>query len=265
MALNPPARQAEPRLGTVAAEFGGTEFDNFERWFDGQNDLPCRAARRTDLAWRTFGRADEAQPQASGRERRRDPRGKTRALLRFIEDMEAAAVKNELERTSGWGGGQKVQGGETATEAATLRFGVGSFDRKRGDIDAKYVEAAHRQPKGIRPRTRADLERQGGLNATRRDELDEQRLWLARIPGKLSRCVALVPGRVRHHSRSLAPNQLPQLASVDGPSAGLETRGASAANGPSIVDVFICPTSASGPGRDGHRPRNRRALRPPVR
>src|SRR5579863_9362686 len=33
-ALNPPARQAEPRLGTVAAELGGMEFDNFERWFD---------------------------------------------------------------------------------------------------------------------------------------------------------------------------------------------------------------------------------------
>ena len=39
--------QAEPRFGTVAAELGGTEFDNFERWFDGQNNLPCRAARRT--------------------------------------------------------------------------------------------------------------------------------------------------------------------------------------------------------------------------
>ena len=114
------------------------------------------------------------------------------------------------------GGGQKVQGGETATETATLQFGVGSFDRERGDIDAKYVEAALRQPKGIRPRPRADLERQGGLNATRSDELDEQRLRLARIPGKLSRCVALVPGRVRHHSTSVAPNQLPQLTGVDG-------------------------------------------------
>ena len=84
----------------MSTELGGTQFDKFERWFDGQNDLPCRAARRTDLPWRTFGRADEAQPQASGRERRRDPRGKTRALLGFIEDMKAAAVKNELERTS---------------------------------------------------------------------------------------------------------------------------------------------------------------------
>jgi hypothetical protein len=157
----------------VAAELGGTEFDNFERWFDGQNDLPCRAARRADLAWRTFGRADETQPQASGRERRRDPRGKTRALLGFIEDMEAAAVKNELVRTPVRGGGQKVQSGETASETATLQFGVGSFDRKRGDIYAKYVEAALRQPKRIRPRTRADLERQGGLNAIRSDELDE--------------------------------------------------------------------------------------------
>jgi hypothetical protein len=132
----------------VAAELGGTEFDNFERWFDGQNDLPCRAARGTDLAWQTFGRADEAQPQASGRESRRDPRGKARALLGFIEDMEAAAVENELERPPVRGGGQKVRGGETATETATFQFGVGSFDRKRGDIDAKYVEAALRQPKG---------------------------------------------------------------------------------------------------------------------
>jgi hypothetical protein len=156
--------------------------------------------RRTDLAWRTFGRADETQPQASGRERRHDPRRKTRALLGFIEDMEAAAVKNELERNPVRGAGQKVQGGETATETATLQFGVGSFGRKRGDIDAKYVEVALRQPNGIRPRTRRS--RALGLNATRSDELDEQRLWLACIPGKLSHCVTLVPGRVRHHSTS---------------------------------------------------------------
>jgi hypothetical protein len=37
------------------------------------------------------------------------------------------------------------------------------------------------------------------------DELDEQRLRLARIPGQLSRRIALVPGRVRHHSTSVVP------------------------------------------------------------
>src|SRR5580704_12430044 len=203
--LKPPARQAEPRFGTVTVELGATQFDNFERRFDSQNHLPSRAARRADLPRRTFGRADEAQPQASRRECRHNLRGKTRSLLGFVEDMEAAAVKNELEWPPVRGGCQKVQGGETATETAPLQLGVGSFDRERGDVDAKYVEAALRQPKGVRPRTRADLERPGGLNATRSDELDEQRLRPARIPGQLSHCVALVPGRVRHHSTSVVP------------------------------------------------------------
>ena len=143
----------------MTAELGGTQFDNFESRFDGESDLTCRAARRTDLPWRAFGRADEAQPQASGRERRRDPCGKTRPLLGFIEDMKAAAVKDELERTPGRGAGEKVQSCEAAIEIALVQLRGSSFDRERGDIDAQDVKAALRQPKGIGPRTRADLQR----------------------------------------------------------------------------------------------------------
>jgi hypothetical protein len=78
------------------------------------------------------------------------------------------------------------------------------FDRERGDIDAKDLEAALRQPKRIGPRPRADLQRPRRPNATRGDELDQQRLRLPRDPGKLSRGVALIPGTMRHHATSLA-------------------------------------------------------------
>jgi hypothetical protein len=132
----------------MIAEFGDAQFDNFESRFDGESDFTGRAARRTRLTRWTFGAADEAQPQASGRERRRDPRGKTRTLLGFIEDMEAAAVKDELEGTLRRGGGEKVHGGETATQIATVQLCGGSFGREWGDIDANYVEAALRQPNG---------------------------------------------------------------------------------------------------------------------
>ena len=142
---------------------------------------------------------------------------------------------------------RKSKVGEQATETATLQFGVGSFDRKRGDIDAQYVEAALRQPKRIRPRTRADLERHGGLYAIRSDELDEQRLWLARIPGKLSRCVAFVPGMVRHHSTSVAPNQLRQPAGVDGQARMWRTKGRQCSDGPWLPMSFSsCPAIRTG-------------------
>jgi hypothetical protein len=196
-----PARKAEPGIGTVTAELGGAQFLNFEDWFDDEGDLPCRAARRTNLPRRTLGRADEAQPQASGDQCRRDPSGETRAFVGFTEDVEAAAVKNELERTLGRGGGEKVQGSETATQIATIQLRNGSFDREWSHIDAQYIEAALCQPKGIRPRPHADLERHGGLNAARGDKLDQQRLGLSRVPGKLSRGVALVPTPMRHQPR----------------------------------------------------------------
>jgi hypothetical protein len=44
-ALKPSARKAEPRLGAVIAELGGTQFDNLESRFDGENDLTGRALR----------------------------------------------------------------------------------------------------------------------------------------------------------------------------------------------------------------------------
>ena len=123
-------------------------------------------ARMTSLAERRGGPTSRGGPSVEPTRLSHRPPGasaaatraeKTRSLLGFIENMEAAAVKNELERPPVRKSGQKVQSGETATETATLQFGVGSFDSKRCDIDAKYVEAALRQPKGIRPCTRADL------------------------------------------------------------------------------------------------------------
>jgi hypothetical protein len=161
------AREAEPRLGTVGAELGATQFDDFECRLDGERDLSCRAARWTHLARRAFGRANEAEPQASGCERCRNPRGEKRALLGFIEDMKAAAVKNELEGAFGWGNSKEVQGCETATEMPTIQLRVGSFDRERCDVDATDLEAALREPNRIRARPRADLERPRGPNPAR--------------------------------------------------------------------------------------------------
>jgi hypothetical protein len=60
-----------------------------------------------------------------------------------------------------------------AGQFAILRLRDGSFNRERSDINAKYLETALGQPNGICPRTRADLERLGWLNATRGDELDQ--------------------------------------------------------------------------------------------
>jgi len=157
-------RQAEPSLDIVSTELGVTQFDNFERGFDGESDLAGRPTRRTDLPRRAFGRADEAQPQASRRKRRRDPNGEPSALLGFIEDVKAAAIENEMEGTIGLGSGQKIQGCETTTRKPTPQFRVGSFDRQGGDIDAQHVEAALRQPDRIRPRARADLQRPRGPN-----------------------------------------------------------------------------------------------------
>lgn len=48
------------------------------------------------------------------------------------------------------------------------------------------------------------------MNATRSDELDQQRLRLPSVPGKLSRPVTLVPVTMRH-PQSVALNQYPYL------------------------------------------------------
>jgi hypothetical protein len=197
----------------MSAELSGTQFDNFKSWFDGDHHLTGRAARRAVLSRRAFCTADKAQPQTSGYERRRDLGGKTCALLGFIEDMKTAAVEGEAEGTVRRGCMKKVQSGKTATQTVTIQLSVGSFDCERGDIDAEHVEAALRQPNGIRPCTRADFKRLGWRNETRVDELDKQGLRLTSVPGKFSRSVAFVPRRGRHNPTSLAPNWPPQLPS----------------------------------------------------
>ena len=133
--------------------------------------------------------------------------GEPSALLRFIEDMKAAAIEDEAEWITGRGGDEKIQCCEAAIEIAPVQLCDGSFDRERSDIDSQDVEASLGEPKGIRPRTRANLQRLGWRNATRSDEIDQQRLRLASVPGNLSRGVALIPGRVRHNPISLAPNR----------------------------------------------------------
>jgi hypothetical protein len=157
----------------VSAELGTAEFQNFQSGLNRPSDIPGRAARRTDLAWRAFRAADEAKPEAARDQDRRNLCGKTRALLLFVEDMEAAAIEDKMEGSLGRRGQEEVQGAETATEIAAIQLCRGSFDRVRRDVDPQDVESAFREPKGIRPCPRANLERPGGPNATRRDEVDQ--------------------------------------------------------------------------------------------
>ena len=98
--------------------------------------------------------------------------------------MKAAAVEHELERIVGWRCSEKVHGSEAATERASLQFGVGSFDGEWRDIHSENVETVLGQPNGIRtaPISRARV----GATPARSDELNEQRLWLSGVPGRLS-------------------------------------------------------------------------------
>ena len=95
------ARQTEPRL-RVLAERGGSKRDELQRRLDGERDLACRAARRTDLARWGLGAADQIQPHPVRCQCGSNLRGEPLPLARFFEDMEAAAVEHELERTAGW-------------------------------------------------------------------------------------------------------------------------------------------------------------------
>src|SRR5579859_6085494 len=103
------ARQAEPCRGPVTAELGTAEFQNFQSGLDCLSNIPGRAARWTDVAWRAFRAANEAKPQATRGEDRRDLCGKTNALLLFVEDMEAAAVEDKLKGSLGRRGHEKVR------------------------------------------------------------------------------------------------------------------------------------------------------------
>jgi hypothetical protein len=189
----------------VNVELDGTKFDNFENWFDSQNDFPCRAARRAELAGLTFGRPDQAQPQASGSQCGCNLCGKTRPLFGFIEDVEAATVEDEMEGAIRRVSGEKVQGQETATEIATIQLRHGLFDRKWRNVDTQDLEAALGEPKSVRPCPGANFKCSRGPNATRSDELNQKRLRLSRVPRKRSRGVALIPQGVRHDPSSLTP------------------------------------------------------------
>ena len=192
------ARKAEPCRCTMSAKLGRAQLDDFKSWFDGQNHLARRPARRTHLPQRSFGRADQAQPQGSGLEHGCDPFSKLRTLLGFVEDMKAAAVKDEPEGTAFRSTGQNVQGGEAARQSATIYFFLGPFDRARSDVDTQYVESVLRKVNRIRPRPRSNVERPRRLNPARRDELNQQRLRLPRVPRQLSRGVAFIPVTMRH-------------------------------------------------------------------
>ena len=165
-------------------ELSGAEFDDFQSRFDGQGDLPGRAPRRTDLPRRTFGRADQAQPQAARGQYCCNPCGKMRPLLRLIEDMEAAAVEDELEWSIRQSGGEEILCCEAATQNPAIQLRRGTFHCERGDVDAQDLEAALRQPKSIRPCSRADLERPRRPNPARGDELNQQRLRLPVSQGR---------------------------------------------------------------------------------
>ena len=108
----------------MIAELGGTQFDNFESRLDGESDLTGRALRRTNLPRAAFGRADDAEPETSGSQCRRNLYGKTRPLFGFIEDMKAAAIKDEMEWTTGRGGDEKIQCSEAATKLRPSSFAM---------------------------------------------------------------------------------------------------------------------------------------------
>ena len=192
------ARQAEPRLCIGTAELGRSQLNDLERRLDGNGDLTCRAARRSDLARRTFRAADQAQPQTARRELSSDLFREPQSLVWFIEYMKTAAVEDKLERTAGRRRGEKVPRSEAAAESTSLHLGSGSFDGKRRDIDSEHVEPAFRHPNCVRSGPCTNLKRQGRHDRARGDEINEQGLGMPGVPGQLSRGVTLIPCRVRH-------------------------------------------------------------------
>jgi hypothetical protein len=148
----------------VIAKLGRPQFKYLQHRLDRKDDLACRAAWRTHFAGRTFGAADEAQPQTSRRERGSNLRRESLPLVGFIEDVKAAAVKYKLEWTAGRRRREKVQWSEPTAQSVSLRFGLRSFHGERRDIDSEYVESALCQPNGIRSGTGADLKRRNRRN-----------------------------------------------------------------------------------------------------
>jgi hypothetical protein len=114
----------------MAAKVGGAQLDNFQLGLNGHDDLLCRAARWTNLARWTFGAADQAQPQAAGRESGHDMRGETGALPGSIEYVKTTTVENKIEWAVGRWAGKKVEGCKVAPQIATVPFGLGPFNRE---------------------------------------------------------------------------------------------------------------------------------------
>jgi len=151
------ARQAEPRICAVTTEFGRSQFDDLQSRLNRKGDLACRAARRTDFAWRTFRAADQAQPQAAWRKYGGDLCREPLPLVWFIEHVEATAVEHKLERPIGRRRGENVPCSKAAAQIASSHFGLGSFDRKWRDIDSEHFETALRHPNRIGAGTGPDL------------------------------------------------------------------------------------------------------------
>src|SRR5689334_23387542 len=182
-------------------EFGGAQLKDLHGRLNGGNDVARRAAWRTNVAGRPFRAADQAQPQAANLQRSRDARREAGTLAGFIEDVKTSTVKDKVEWAIGYRRGEKVQCGEATAQISLADFGSCLFDRKRRDIDSEYVEAALGHPNCIRSRSCTDLERPPRRDAARADELDEQRLGLAGIPGQFARGVTFIPLSMRHDSR----------------------------------------------------------------
>lgn len=139
-------REAEPGLCVGASEFGRSQLNDLKRWLDGLNDFVRRAARRTHLARRTFGTADQAEPQTVRSECCCDLQRETLSFAGLIEDMEATAVEYEMKRTTGRRRGEKIACLEAAEERTFSHPGARQPNGKRGDIDAEDIETVFRHP-----------------------------------------------------------------------------------------------------------------------
>jgi len=91
--------------------------------------------------------------QQRGHARREAP-----PILRFVEDVETAEIKNEVE----WGGvnvfAKEVCILEPAIQARVRRFRTGSADSDRRDVYAKNRKALPGEPQRIGTRTAANVE-----------------------------------------------------------------------------------------------------------
>ena len=161
--------------------------------------VPQRSARRTDVAGRSLGAPDQAEPHAVGCQNRGDLRSELLALSLLVEHMEAPAIEHKLERAAVRQRGEDVEGLEPASHTR-VQPGAGLVDRQRCHVNAEDFVAALRQPDRIGAGAAAHVERPPGGQRTRFDHLYEQRLGNARVPRSEALGVVVVP-RSRHACR----------------------------------------------------------------